>query len=634
MGRLLRIGWATLLLAAAPVARPNDALHDRLDAAYQRDDAEAARIARDALAHPQTLSATQTLEAHSYLCNALDDQDQFDAALAESRAVADALPAKPAADRLEYTAELITCVGFAAKQKQQFAQAMADFDRAISMIGSAEPIHSTHDVNLIIALSDALYRRAGLYDTLGDHADALSDLTRALKVLPDDPADPNLAAQRMNIASESGRILLHRQEYAQAARVYEDLLGYAQRMQDTHAEAIVRLHLGECYRGLQRWQESGQAYQRALAIATASKDLAVQGRAHAGLGALERARKDDPAALSDLVLAHTELAAAKLPLEQVSADLDRAEALADLRQWPQLTALADQIVASLTAIGDKRLLAQAYELRARAAEAVGNLPASLDDMRRVVSLKDEIRDSELKDELAKRNAQFEVAQLEDKAKLLSRENELSRLQIRHDRDINIAQRAAIAVAILIVLLLAYVIHRRVKTQRLLTRLAQEDPLTGLNNRRAALAAAQDLFAAAQRTGGTLGLAILDIDHFKSINDGFGHTTGDSVLIATARCMREALRTDDVCGRVGGEEFLFVFPHCDRGHAIALLDRIRTAVGALRVDGLPASRRVTLSAGLTERKAEDATLDVMVRRADVSLYAAKNAGRDRVVADPA
>jgi len=371
----------------------------------------------------------------------------------------------------------------------------------------------------------------------------------------------------------------------------------------------------------------------------------VLGRAHAGLGALARARKDDAGALANLTLAHAELAAAAMPLDLGSADLERAEVLADMGNWKELSTLSEQLVASLGSVGDKRLLSRALDLRARAAEGQGNLVAALADTRREVALLDEIGRAELADELAKRNVEFQVAQieetarinareLEDRARLLARENQLQNLQIRHDRDISLAQRAAIGIALAIVLALAFAIRRRIQTQRLLTRLAQEDALTGLRNRRAALVAANGFFDASRKSGTPFALALLDIDHFKRINDTHGHAAGDAVLVAVAACMRESLRTDDVCGRVGGEEFLIVYPRCDLAHATKLLESLRAAVSALRIDGLPADFRVAISAGLTERRADDTQLDVLVRRADVALYEAKHAGRDRVVVDQA
>jgi diguanylate cyclase (GGDEF)-like protein len=630
---------ASLLFAAAP-ACAGDSVYQQLESAYQRDGDETIKLARRLLAHPERLSATDAIAAHSYLCEALEDQEKYDEALAQSREALASLPAKPVADQIEFSARWLACAGFAAKQKKQFAEAMGDFDRAIAIVDAKGSVGRSSSTNLVLPLSYALFRRAGLHDTLGDHASALTDLTRAMQILPDKPSgtDPqdaqNLAAQRMNIASAIGKIHLHRQEYAEAAAAYQDVLRYTRQIKEEHAEAIIQLNLGECYRGLQRWQESQTAYARALEIGGKLKDQALLGRAHAGLGALARLRKDDAAALASLALAHAELSAAQVPLDLGHADLERAETLADMRDWQQLSALADQLVATFTTIGDKRLLRRALDLHARAAEGRGDLTAALADTRKEVALEDEIERSELDDELAKRNVQFDVARLEDKTRLLARENELANLQIRHDRDISLMQRAAIVVAIAIVLLLAYIIRRRVKTQRLLTRLAQEDPLTGLRNRRESLAASGALFDASRHAGTPFALALVDIDHFKRINDTYGHAAGDAVLVAVAARMRESLRAGDICGRVGGEEFLFVFPRCDLDHAAKRLEDIRVAITELRVSALPVDHKVTLSAGLTERWTSDRQLDGLVRRADVALYAAKHAGRDRIVVDAA
>ncbi|HTA64372.1 MAG TPA: diguanylate cyclase [Xanthomonadaceae bacterium] len=632
MRRILRAVLAISLLFAAADAWPDEAIEKQLDDAYIRDSSEAIQLAQKLLQHPERLSETELIAANSYLCESLEDRGRFDDALAQESAFATKLPAKPLPEQIEFSARLLTCGGYGAKQKQRFAEAMGDFDRAIALIDASQPAGAPHENRAIIALSYALYRRAGTYDTLGDPAAALADLTRALSILPDDPNDSDLVAQRMNIASAIGHLHMRRQEYAEAAHAYEDVLQAALKVGDPHSQAVIELDLGESYRGLQRWRDSEQAYARAEAIGTTLKSKGLLGRAHAGLGALARARKDYPRALANLALAHDELSAAKLPLDLDNADLERAEVLADTHHWPELSALAGQLVASLSKDGDKRLLSYALDLRARAAEGRGDLGAALIDTRTEVALLGQIQRSELSDELAKRNVQFDVARLEDKASLLARENELAHVQIERDRDVSLIQRSTIAIAIGIVLLLAFSIRRRVKVQRLLTKLAQDDHLTGLRNRRASLAAAAELFETSRRTGTPFSLALIDIDHFKRINDTYGHAAGDAVLVAVATCMRESLRTDDICGRVGGEEFLFVFPRCDRAHAATLLEQIRAAVTALRIPALPADHPLTMSAGLTERRADDTLLDTLVRRADVALYAAKHAGRDRVVAD--
>ena len=161
----------------------------------------------------------------------------------------------------------------------------------------------------------------------------------------------------------------------------------------------------------------------------------------------------------------------------------------------------------------------------------------------------------------------------------------------------------------------------------LRRLARTDALTGMLNRFALDEMAQRLFQQTSPHSGAV--LMIDIDHFKTINDRFGHAGGDRMLAALARGISQCLRADDVLGRVGGEEFLVLLPGTGIDDALTLAERLRTAVSGIQVtrDGEP--QTVTISVGVAVRQAEDKGPGALVRRADRALYAAKNAGRDQV-----
>jgi len=160
------------------------------------------------------------------------------------------------------------------------------------------------------------------------------------------------------------------------------------------------------------------------------------------------------------------------------------------------------------------------------------------------------------------------------------------------------------------------------------RLAVSDELTGLPNRRSMQATLDHSIALSDRGIAPFCVAILDIDHFKAVNDDLGHAAGDEVLRAVGRLGRAELRATDMLGRWGGEEFLLVMPG-DAEAAMAALARIR---GAVR-DGARPGRRITLSAGIAVHQPGEHA-DALLARADRVLYAAKHAGRDRMVLDPA
>ncbi len=164
----------------------------------------------------------------------------------------------------------------------------------------------------------------------------------------------------------------------------------------------------------------------------------------------------------------------------------------------------------------------------------------------------------------------------------------------------------------------------------MARLATVDSLTGLPNRHAFLERAELARQAAVRQRQPLALAMMDIDHFKQINDRFGHATGDDALIVFARTVRETLRAHETIGRLGGEEFAMVLPGTDLGGALAAAERLRVAVGEATVITSGTPYRMTVSIGVVVLDSNE-TLGMGLARADHALYAAKSGGRDRVEA---
>lgn len=170
-------------------------------------------------------------------------------------------------------------------------------------------------------------------------------------------------------------------------------------------------------------------------------------------------------------------------------------------------------------------------------------------------------------------------------------------------------------------------------QRLLE-LVSKDSLTGLLNHRTVMEALQRAFSVATRYGQPLGVIMMDLDHFKRINDHYGHLAGDQVLTGVAKVLRSGVRASDLCGRFGGEEFLLVLPQASESAAHELAERLREAIARLEIPALQ-GERVTASFGVAiyPGRGDDSPLD-MVRRADAALYRAKQTGRNRTVLAPA
>ncbi|MCB1891650.1 MAG: PAS-domain containing protein [Rhodocyclaceae bacterium] len=173
------------------------------------------------------------------------------------------------------------------------------------------------------------------------------------------------------------------------------------------------------------------------------------------------------------------------------------------------------------------------------------------------------------------------------------------------------------------------ITERKEYQATLERLATTDHLTGLLNRRAFLEATEREIRRAHRYGQSLSLLMLDVDHFKHINDSHGHPAGDEVLRRIAAACRGMLRDEDLTGRLGGEEFAVALVQAPLQAAVAVAERLRKTIGALDMAHEGKVLKATVSIGVAEFGGVADTLCKLVSQADVQLYAAKHAGRNRI-----
>ena len=163
----------------------------------------------------------------------------------------------------------------------------------------------------------------------------------------------------------------------------------------------------------------------------------------------------------------------------------------------------------------------------------------------------------------------------------------------------------------------------------LEQMATTDELTGLFNRRQATSRLDELWALAQRYHQPLSCIMADIDHFKKFNDEHGHAAGDLVLENTAFVLKTAARETDVVCRMGGEEFLVLCPNVPASGAALCAERLRATVASRFIPYRDSELRVTISLGVAEREEGIACPDDLLKAADDALYAAKNAGRNRV-----
>ena len=175
------------------------------------------------------------------------------------------------------------------------------------------------------------------------------------------------------------------------------------------------------------------------------------------------------------------------------------------------------------------------------------------------------------------------------------------------------------------------LHRQLEAKnRLLEELALTDSLTGLPNRRAIEEWATRQLSGAARYGFSFLVVLADLDHFKTVYDTHGHDAGDTVLKKFAEILKTNSRRSDICGRIGGEEFLFILTHTTQENARVVIERIRAQLEAAKFDFDANSLTVTASFGVAGFEGTQAPdFNRLVSRADAALYGAKRTGRNRI-----
>lgn len=168
------------------------------------------------------------------------------------------------------------------------------------------------------------------------------------------------------------------------------------------------------------------------------------------------------------------------------------------------------------------------------------------------------------------------------------------------------------------------------TNRRLQEAALSDPLTGLANRRAGLPVLSQAWSASVRYGHPLSVIMIDIDHFKAINDAHGHAAGDMVLQQLSQCLRATARKEDSVCRWGGEEFLMICPGVGMQECARFAERLRKLVAQIRVPAEGKVIQITISAGVSSWSPDAKHVEQLLGQADVALYKAKNDGRNRIV----
>lgn len=555
------------------------------------------------------------VRAHLLLC---DYQAERDTQAAEREIEAGtALLSK--AHRVGLKAGLLDCRGQMYETAGNNAKARALYEQAVAV--AAE----THDDEM---LAQSLFSRGYLLGLQGEYAAGLTDLKRS-GALFDKLNKPIHSLTTLN----SIAILYNRMgDYAQARYMYSRALK-AQREAGMQREEAVTLHnLGRAYENLHEWVEARQSFTESLAL---SRQLNYpRGEAYAlrGLAAVANASGDPKGALETLARAETLQRQTPDARLRAQIQLARGTAFHKLEQLPEsITALEDALGVFRQADAMGELNATYSELAEVYAES-GNWRAAYDRRTQAKETSDRLLKNQLDQRFATLKVEFDTAAKDKENASLIRENEINQRALIQGQNVRRLQAAVILLSATLVLVLATLaVHQRRNALRM-RYLALTDELTTVPNRRSVLSRLEPLLR--DPGEGSCAILIIDIDHFKKINDQYGHPTGDEVLKVVAATVRNGVVEPAFFGRLGGEEFLIAMPRMDLQGARLAAERFRESILAIDTSRwFPDKRKITASVGCAVSLPGADTPSTMLKRADFALYAAKRNGRNCVETEP-
>ncbi len=455
---------------------------------------------------------------------------------------------------------------------------------------------------------------------LGDYQSALAYHLRTLKTLEDraSPGDPLSRSRSLN---NIGFTLYKLGDFKEALRYLLEALGLLETLQDEHARASTLNNIGLVHHALGDFERARAFHQKSLALREAIGDRQGVGESLGNLGTvyagLEHPQAEtyflesldikrdvgDNKSLSETLLALGEWLTRRGEVEEARVTLGEALTVAE-------------------SVGSKGDRYRAHRALAEWCKRAGDLGGALKHFERYCALKDEVFNETSASKMAGLRITFEAERKEREGATRLKNVELSRANAELE-----ALTASLREA------------GREKSELLvkLEKQAREDPLTGLYNRRHFVERFEAEWLRSKRFRTPLSVALLDIDHFKSVNDTFSHGVGDEVLRVLARLLRESTRTVDVVARYGGEEFVLLFPETHAAGARAACESVRRSVQTHPWATLHPDLSVTVSVGvasLAEARAHPqgenhSEYEKLLSLADKKLYEAKQGGRNRV-----
>lgn len=525
-------------------------------------------------------------------------------------------PAAPANPRDR--ADLRVCRGYALDQAGRGQEALVEYEAAAAE--GARLRDPKVEANALVLRGEARYYR-------GEFSGAVRDLTRAhalFRQLRDARQERYALNAIANLYADS-RVA----QYDRAIEYYRQVLASNKAAGSLPGVATAYFNLGATFERQGRLGDALAHYRRGLAMDLRRGDAGEVATDRRAVG-IVLYKLDRPAeALVELDRALAYFRGAGDTERVAQARLSRAVALRMLGRADEALQDLEAARARFESTGNQRFLEKVQEERALAFAAGGRWREAYEARTAQGVLQRALGEQGRDEQSSRLRVEFDAEKKERENRALQRENALRAQALAASGRVRTLQLAVLGLSAVVIAALGLLVWRQLRHGARLRVTALTDELTRLPNRRHLLALAEDQVRGVRARGGSFGVVALDVDHFKAINDRYGHDTGDGVLRRVAEVARASLRQGDELGRTGGEEFVALLPGARPADAAEVAERIRLAIEGADFTDVHPALSVTVSAGATAWRAGDESFAATWKRADDTLYRAKAAGRNRV-----
>lgn len=474
-------------------------------------------------------------------------------------------------------------------------------------------------------LAEALEVRGDIRSLLGEQAKAMLDFQRARAAYRSAGIDREVEPLMLSIAVAYRRM----GDWPQAQRHFTAAVKRMQDKGDWESVGTNLIQLGFLHGESGFPDKALAAFREAERVAIKHDDPYNINAARLGVAESQIALGQPDAALVTLQQARAGFAAEHDASSEDMLLMLTGQALARKGLHAEALKRYQQALPLIRQDGNERYLAMLFKAQAASKEALGDAGAALDDYKRYIDLQMKLQGKMRLEQSRMLEYEYEIRRRDFENQRLRAEATVKQQEVAALEAVRRWQWLAIGLGVLLTGLLALLARRQWHKSRRLRDLTLLDPLTGIANRPGIEREAARALDESIRDGTPLSLLMLDLDHFKSINDRYGHAAGDKVLRAITTVWQAQLRGRDPLGRVGGEEFVVVCPDTTLEQALVVANRLRESATALRFDEIDPALRVSVSIGAAQARKAGDSCDALLDRADTALYRAKQQGRDRV-----